>query len=612
MKKIMRMLILNILTVVMLTTAVTPIFAKSSIVEKGDFGTNNFRWELDSEGTLTVSGKGAMMQEPGAVITVPVDLKEDVKKIIIEEGITQLSVGRFSNMKNATELYLPSTLRTIEQICFSGCTSLRKIYSKSNNLILSSGCFENCNAIEDFDDILHYATELRGNPFRKCDNLKKLTIPNNVRHIKYFTGADALKELVIEDNENLVIEEKAFSDCDNLEYLYLGKNMYLGKYAFSCDHLFDVEFADKNSLFWDYDDMCLEEYLFSGSPQAGETKESYEKYLKRYLMLRTDDEALAKYSDSRVVSEEDKKLAKEITAGIENDYDKVKAIYTWVCENMWYDYPTYKGIKVENPEPANGRRKGVCANYARLTRDLLRAVSIPVQTVIGRGRRESHAWNEAYVDGRWILLDATWDSNNAYTTEGYSKQEPASYDYFDCDIYSFSQSHQPSEYADPIRLAKFSRNNAKLVINGVERTVPAVMVFDNNYFRIRDVAYLLSNTDKAFEVGWDGDKSAIMLTSGKTYRPIGGELEDVIADEYEHAMQVEKITNGGNCFAVNKSCSKIVKDYRSVHFDIDGYELFGNNYFKLRDLGKMFDFYVGWDPSSGNVEIDTSRGYDAV
>jgi transglutaminase/protease-like cytokinesis protein 3 len=26
----------------------------------------------------------------------------------------------------------------------------------------------------------------------------------------------------------------------------------------------------------------------------------------------------------------------------------------------------------------------------------------------------NHVWNEAYVDGRWVIVDTTWDSANKY------------------------------------------------------------------------------------------------------------------------------------------------------------------------------------------------------
>jgi alpha-tubulin suppressor-like RCC1 family protein len=35
----------------------------------------------------------------------------------------------------------------------------------------------------------------------------------------------------------------------------------------------------------------------------------------------------------------------------------------------------------------------------------------------------------------------------------------------------------------------------------------------------------------------------------------------------------------------------------------------GNNYFRLRDIGKAFDFEVVWDSAENAVRLDTSRSY---
>lgn len=43
--------------------------------------------------------------------------------------------------------------------------------------------------------------------------------------------------------------------------------------------------------------------------------------------------------------------------------------------------------------------------------------------------------------------------------------------------------------------------------------------------------------------------------------------------------------------------------------DINGYNVKDNNYFKLRDLGRLLDFGVEWDKMTNSIYIDTSKGY---
>jgi len=48
-------------------------------------------------------------------------------------------------------------------------------------------------------------------------------------------------------------------------------------------------------------------------------------------------------------------------------------------------------------------------------------------------------------------------------------------------------------------------------------------------------------------------------------------------------------------------------DVDGTSVDIEGYNINGNNYFKLRDLGNIFDFSVGWDSVTGTITVNTSR-----
>lgn len=108
-------------------------------------------------------------------------------------------------------------------------------------------------------------------------------------------------------------------------------------------------------------------------------------------------------------------LALKITAGLDIDYDKARAIHDWVAHNISYDEELHQAIdKGEASEPITAlgtlhAGKSVCEGYSKLTAALHRAVGIPAKYVIGSNYSENHAWNEVLVDKRWILVEATWD-----------------------------------------------------------------------------------------------------------------------------------------------------------------------------------------------------------
>lgn len=134
---------------------------------------------------------------------------------------------------------------------------------------------------------------------------------------------------------------------------------------------------------------------------------------------------------------------------------------------------------------------------------------------------------------------------------------------------------------------------ADLYVNGQKVSLDAYNIMGNNYFKLRDIAMAIKGTEKNFDVTWDSQKRAVNLISDKAYNAVGGELEKGdIKNQY-----------------VAKSSSLIYKDGDNI--DPMAYIISGNNYFKLRDLGEIFNFAVKWDSNSKTINIDTTESYSA-
>ncbi|SCZ07855.1 leucine-rich repeat protein [Alkaliphilus peptidifermentans] len=131
----------------------------------------------------------------------------------------------------------------------------------------------------------------------------------------------------------------------------------------------------------------------------------------------------------------------------------------------------------------------------------------------------------------------------------------------------------------------------KVLVNGVEQSFEAYNIDGNNYFKLRDLAMVVSGTVKQFEVAWDGEKNAINLISGKPYTVSGGEMNK--GDGLEKIGQL--------------NTSKIYKDGNEIK--IIAYNINSNNYFKLRDVAQAFNIGVTWDEATSTIAIDTSIGY---
>ena len=130
-----------------------------------------------------------------------------------------------------------------------------------------------------------------------------------------------------------------------------------------------------------------------------------------------------------------------------------------------------------------------------------------------------------------------------------------------------------------------------VMVNGVNTAFDAYNIDGSNYFKLRDLAYVLNGTAKQFQVGWDSSANSISLTSGQAYTAVGGEM-----GSRGTAEQIAAPT-----------ASRILLNGREV--SLTAYLINGNNYFKLRDIGQAFDFGVDWNSEAQTIFIDTAKGY---
>lgn len=136
-------------------------------------------------------------------------------------------------------------------------------------------------------------------------------------------------------------------------------------------------------------------------------------------------------------------IANDITAKLTDDRAKARAIHRWVAKSVWYDHDGDSGA--QDAVSIAAHRYGICEGYASLTVALLRAVGIPADTVSGNNEAANtgHIWVKAYVDGRWINMDPTWDSNNHYRNGSFSDQHEPGTKWFDPPSDRFNRDYTP-------------------------------------------------------------------------------------------------------------------------------------------------------------------------
>ena len=137
-------------------------------------------------------------------------------------------------------------------------------------------------------------------------------------------------------------------------------------------------------------------------------------------------------------------------------------------------------------------------------------------------------------------------------------------------------------------------SNQKLTIDGENAPVTAYNIHDNNYFKLRDVACLLSDTPACFSVEYKQETNSIHIVTGEPYTADGSELQSLGTESKEAVTSRQTLYINGQ------------EDSSLTAYNIDGY-----NYFKLRDLGGALGFKVDYDEESRTMLILTAEGEPA-
>lgn len=180
----------------------------------------------------------------------------------------------------------------------------------------------------------------------------------------------------------------------------------------------------------------------------------------------TLDAAHAAEIDARVLSighPRDEAIAsftERLVAGLETPRERLYAIYRWVARYIDYDVESYLSGRLMGAGGAdNTFRSGrsVCNGYADLLVEMGKVAGLRIEKVEGHAKgfgpglttaslqdKENHAWNAVELDGRWYLLDVTWDSGGVdAATRAFVKRsgEPI---YFLAQPDLFVTTHYPS------------------------------------------------------------------------------------------------------------------------------------------------------------------------
>ena len=192
-----------------------------------------------NNGTLTVSGNGAMADYTQSDKRPWDGNKGDITSMVVESGVTSVGRNAFESFSNLTSVTLPEGLTAISPYAFCNCSSLQSITIPSTVTSIGEGAFEGCSAMTSVT-LPEGLTAINGMTFSDCSSLTSITIPSTVTSIG----------------------TSAFKSCSSLTSITIPSMVTsIGDYAFmKSSAISDVNlYANPDNLTWGNTKMSFKE-----------------------------------------------------------------------------------------------------------------------------------------------------------------------------------------------------------------------------------------------------------------------------------------------------------------------------------------------------------------
>ena len=100
-----------------------------------------------SEGTLTISGRGDMMDFPNYPSNTWRDSKSSIIRVIINDGVTSVGEKAFNGHTSLTSVTIPNSVTSIKNAAFFGCIGLASVTIPDGVEIIGEDAFARCTSL---------------------------------------------------------------------------------------------------------------------------------------------------------------------------------------------------------------------------------------------------------------------------------------------------------------------------------------------------------------------------------------------------------------------------------------------------------------------------------
>ena len=214
----------------------------------------NLTWALDTTGTLTISGTGAMEEYRWNDDVPWYQSRSSIKAVVIGNGVTTIGDKAFYYCSSLTDITLPESVISIGKSAFQFCESLPSITIPESVTSVSDFAFACCSSLTSVTFVgSSQLTTIGDEAFYQCRSLTGITLPESVTLIgeSAFYQCTALTSVTFAgDSQLTTIGSYAFYRCKNMASVTIPKSVTnIGEYAFyECASLTSVTFAGDSQL----------------------------------------------------------------------------------------------------------------------------------------------------------------------------------------------------------------------------------------------------------------------------------------------------------------------------------------------------------------------------
>ena len=174
----------------------------------------------EKEGCLII-GKEIENKSITDIVSIP---KDEIKSVIIEDGVTFTSEDAFKDCTNLTSITIPNSIIKIGNYTFMDCTGLTSVTIPDKVTHIGNGAFFGCTGLTSIT-IPNSVTKIGNYTFMGCTGLTSVTIPDRSTHIGdgAFWGCTGLTSITI-PNDVTSIGSSTFQGCTELKEVTIGNS----------------------------------------------------------------------------------------------------------------------------------------------------------------------------------------------------------------------------------------------------------------------------------------------------------------------------------------------------------------------------------------------------